>query len=221
MPVRFAEYHLDTDARQLLRGTREVHLSPKAFELLKVLVEKRPKALSKQELLEKVWPGVYVSDASLARAINEIRDAIDDHSRSDGFVQTVHGFGYRFAATGVVDLEPSAQASEGPVFWLIGANVEFRLTNGEHIIGRDPGLTIRLESPRISRQHARVTVNGSEVVIEDLESKNGTFVGTERIHAATRLSPGDEIHIGPIRLVLKFVEDPSGAETEIWTRDPA
>jgi DNA-binding winged helix-turn-helix (wHTH) protein len=216
--VRFADYSLDTEARQLFRGTREVHLSPKAFELLKVLVERRPKALSKQELLEQVWPGVYVSDASLARGINEIRDAIGDHSRSDGFVQTVHGFGYRFATAGVFELGP-ASSREGPVYWLVGNDVEFRIPDGEHIIGRDPGLTIRLESPKISRHHAKLTVNGRDVSIEDLDSKNGTFVGRERIAAATRLRPGDEIHVGPIRFVLKYVEEAASTETEIWTRD--
>jgi len=80
--VRFADYHLDTDARQLFERSRSVHLSPKAFEFLKVLVENRPRALSKQELLDRVWPGVFVSDASLARCVSEIRDAIGDHSRS-------------------------------------------------------------------------------------------------------------------------------------------
>jgi hypothetical protein len=212
--VRFADYNLDTEARQLFRGSREVHLSPKAFELLKVLVESRPRALSKQELLEKVWPGVFVSEASLARGINEIRDAIDDHSRSDGFVQTVHGFGYRFASAGVFGLDAGSGAEAA--CWLIGANLEFRLGNGEHIIGRDPGLPIRLESPKISRHHARMIVSGRDVSIEDLDSKNGTFVGGARIDKVTRLHPDDEIQIGPIRLRLKFVDDPASTETEIW-----
>ena len=112
MHVRFADCDLDTDARQLVRGAQEIHLSPKAFELLKLLVEQRPRALSKQELLDKIWPGVFVSDASLARAASEIRDAIDDHSRSDGFLQTVHGFGYRFASAGVVTL-PGVRRTRG------------------------------------------------------------------------------------------------------------
>ena len=140
MQVRFADCDLDTDARQLVRGGQEMHLSPKAFELLKVLVEHRPRALSKQELLDKIWPGVFVSDASLARAASEIRDAIGDHSRSDGFLQTVHGFGYRFAATGVVSLPNGgrsgpdrglrprpARHADGPACWLVGRDCEFRL----------------------------------------------------------------------------------------------
>ena len=151
MRVRFADYDLDTDARQLVRGTRQIHLSPKAFELLKVLVENRPRAMSKQELLDKIWPGVFVSDASLARAVSEIRDAIADHSRSEGFLQTVHAFGYRFASAGVVEAPGPAAVSDGPVCWLVGRDLEFRLADGEHIVGREPGVSIRLDSPRVSR----------------------------------------------------------------------
>ena len=217
--VRFAEYNLDTDARQLFQGAREVHLSPKAFELLKVLVENRPRALSKAELLEKIWPGVFVSDASLARSVSEIRDAIGDHSRSDGFLQTVHGFGYRFATAGVTDTHSGALPADGPVCWLIGRNLEFRVLDGQHVVGREPGVSIRLDSPKVSRNHARVTVHGRDVSIEDLASKNGTFVGGVRISQVTALNPGDEIQIGPIRLQFKVVEGPGNTETEVWSRE--
>jgi DNA-binding winged helix-turn-helix (wHTH) protein len=217
--VRFAEYSLDTEARQLFQGAREIHLSPKAFELLKLLVESRPRALSKAELLEKVWPGVFVSDASLARGISELRDAIGDHSRSDGFLQTVHGFGYRFASQGVVETQSSALPATGPVCWLLGRNLEFRVLDGEHVVGREPGVSIRLDSPKVSRNHARIVVKGRDLSIEDLASKNGTFVRGVRITAQTRLNPGDEIQIGPIKLIFKVVEVPGATETEVWSRD--
>lgn len=219
MRVRFAEYSLDTEARQLFQGAREVHLSPKAFELLKLLVDNRPRAISKKELLDKIWPDVFVSDASLARSVSEIRDAIGEHSRTDGFLQTVHGFGYRFASAGVTETQNNAPPADGPVCWLIGRNLEFRVLDGEHVVGREPGVSIWLDSPKVSRNHARVTVHGRDASIEDLASKNGTFVGGVRISQATRLNPGDEIQIGPIRLQFKVVEGPGNTETEVWTRD--
>jgi DNA-binding winged helix-turn-helix (wHTH) protein len=219
MRVRFADCDLDIDARQLLRGAQEVHLSPKAFELLKILVEERPRALSKQVLLERIWPGVFVSDASLARAASEIRDAIGDHSRSEGFLQTVHGFGYRFASTGVAELATSPDPVPAGSCWLVGRDYEFRLGQGSHIVGREPGVPIRLDSPKVSRNHARLSVFGDEVSIEDLGSKNGTFVRGERIEVATPLMPGDELQIGPIKLVLRlFTAD--GTVTEIWSVEP-
>lgn len=224
MRVRFADYLLDTLARRLVHGTREIHLSPKAFELLKVLVENRPRAMAKQELLDKIWPGVFVSDASLARAVSEIREAVADHSRSEGFLQTVHAFGYRFATTGVVEAaEPAAEPAavpDGPVCWLIGRDLEFRLTDGEHIVGREPGVSIRLDSPRVSRNHARVTVSARTVSVEDLGSKNGTFVQGVRIQEPTRLEPGDDVQIGPVKLILRIVEGPGATETAVWSEDP-
>ena len=175
-----------------------------------------------QELLERIWPGVFVSDASLARAASEIRDGIGDHSRSDGFLQTVHGFGYRFATVGVVELglAPAAIAPvDGPVCWLVGRDVEFRLLDGEQIVGREPGVAIHLDSPKVSRHHARLTVNGREVSIEDLGSKNGTYVRGTRIEERTRLNPGDDIQIGPIKLIFRVVEGQGATETEVWSQD--
>lgn len=218
MHVRFADCDLDTDSRQLLRGTEEIHLSPKAFELLKVLVESRPRAVPKQELLDRIWPGVFVSDASLARAVSEIRDGIGDHSRSDGFLQTVHGFGYRFANAGVVVLAPSTGPREGPACWLVGRDCEFRLGDGEHLVGREPGVSIRLDSPKVSRHHARVIIAGRVATVEDLGSKNGTYVRGGRIEERTGLVAGDDIQIGPIRLVFRVTEG-GGTATEVWTQE--
>jgi DNA-binding winged helix-turn-helix (wHTH) protein len=219
MHVRFADCELDTGARQLLRQSRAVHLSPKAFELLKTLVEERPRAVSKQELLERVWPGVFVSDASLARAVSEIRDAIGDHSRSDGYLQTVHGFGYRFATAGVV-ATPEPELARGSC-WLIGRDLEFRITDGDHVIGREPGVSIRLDSPKVSRHHALVVASGRAVSIEDLGSKNGTFVRGNRIEARTLLTSGDEVQIGPVKLIFRVDEGMGITETEVWKDEPA
>ena len=198
---------------------------PKPSSCSRALVEERPRALSKQELLDRIWPGVFVSDASLARAVSEIRDAIADHSRSDGFLQTVQGFGYRFAVAGVTErVEPSTRGepSREPVCWLVGRNQEFRLGAGDHVIGREPGVSIRLDSPRVSRHHARFVVgvvsgaSGRDVSVEDLGSKNGTFVRGIRIDERTRLSSGDDIQIGPITLILRIVEGLDATETEVW-----
>ena len=84
---------------------------------------------------------------------------------------------------------------------------------------RDVGVAIRLDSPKVSRNHARIVVNGNEVVIEDLSSKNGTFVRGSRIEAPTTLAPGDEIQVGPVRLRLRIDEHPGNTLTEAWTRD--
>lgn len=103
MQVRFGEFMLDTDTRQLIGTEGEVHLSPKAYELLTVLVEKRPRALSKQELHERLWPATFVSEVNLATLIAEIREALGDDARKPRFVRTARRFGYAFCGT-TVDL---------------------------------------------------------------------------------------------------------------------
>ena len=98
MTFRFADCILDTSARSLLReGRPAARLTPKSFELLALLVEHRPRALPKEELLERVWPGVFVSDASLAKVVSKLRQAIGDDAASP-IIRTVHGYGYAFAA---------------------------------------------------------------------------------------------------------------------------
>src|SRR5262245_6322205 len=98
MAIRFADCTLDTGARRFVRAGQESHLSPKAFELLVLLVESRPRAVSKAELLDRIWPGVFVSDASLAKVVSKIREAIG-HSEDAPVLRTVHGYGYAFAGT--------------------------------------------------------------------------------------------------------------------------
>src|SRR5262245_3995756 len=87
---------MDVGTRQLLEADREVHLSPKAFDLLAALLGARPRALSKAELHALLWPDTFVSEANLAVLVAEIRDAIDDDARTPRFVRTVQRYGYAF-----------------------------------------------------------------------------------------------------------------------------
>jgi DNA-binding winged helix-turn-helix (wHTH) protein len=218
MTLRFADCRLDTDTRQLFRGTEEIHLSPKAFELLKRLVESRPRALSKAEMLEGVWPGVFVSDASLARVINEIRDGIGDQARRARIVRTVHRYGYAFAAEAAEDAEdeprPTPPAPGRHVCQFLCDRREFPLPDGEHIAGREADAGVWLDSPRVSRRHARIIVTGDRATIEDLGSKNGTFVRGARISTPTALDPGADVRIGPFTLIFLVAHGPGATETQ-------
>ena len=96
--VTFGVFTLDGRRRQLLQGSRPIHLSPKAFDLLAVLVEERPAAVSKDDLHRRLWPDSFVSDGSLAVLVAEIRSALGDDVRNPAFVRTLHRFGYAFVA---------------------------------------------------------------------------------------------------------------------------
>jgi DNA-binding winged helix-turn-helix (wHTH) protein len=211
--LRFASCTLDTDARTLVRDGSQVHLAPKAFEVLSVLAASRPRALSKAELLERVWPGVFVSDDSLAKVISRIRKALDDDDASP-ILRTVHGYGYAFAAAAedvrdIAGTDPRRAA----LCWLFCGNREFPLSDGEHILGREPEADICLDSPQVSRRHARVIVSGPHATLEDLGSKNGSFVRGVRISAPTPLRSGDEASIGPFRLLFRVATESASTQT--------
>ena len=216
MRFRFTDCLLDIEARRLFRGNQEMHLSPKAFEVLKVLLENRPRVLTKTELTERVWPGVFVSDASLAKAVSKIRDAIgqDDDAR---IVRTVHGCGYAFAAPVRYDdqIDRPADAGDPAVCWLVCGRREFPLSVGEHVVGRESDAGIVLDSPKVSRRHAKLMVNAERVILIDLGSKNGSFVRGVRINEPVTLRPGDDIRIGPFALVFQFSAEADSTETEL------
>ena len=68
---------------------------------------------------------------------------------------------------------------------------------GEYIIGREPGLDLHADTPLLSRQHARLTINYDHLLLEDLGSSNGTFVNDQPLAEATRLFPNQSIRLGP------------------------
>ena len=146
MQVTFGGYCLDLGTRQLLHGKDEVRLSPKAFDLLQVLVDNRTRALSKAELHERLWPGTFVTDANLAVLVAELRSALHDRPRAPKFVRTVHRFGYAFCGQieGAVDVSAPARTC-----WVVWGHVEIALHEGDNIIGRDPGAVVRLDFPSV------------------------------------------------------------------------
>ena len=219
MKVRFADCTLDVAARRLVRAGREAHVSPKAFELLRILVDNRGRALSKAELLERAWPDVFVSEASLARVVTEIRDAVGDDAREGRIIRTMHGYGYSFGATVEAD-EPSGAAADAADWtcWIVWRKRAFPLNEGEHIVGREPGVTVWLDSPKVSHQHARVAVTGAGATIEDLGSKNGTIVRGARISTPVDLESGDEIRIGPFTLSFRAAAGQTTTESEVRER---
>jgi TolB-like protein/Tfp pilus assembly protein PilF len=97
MKIRFGDCVLNTDERVLLRDGQPVHLTSKAFQLLTHLLEVRPRAATKAELQEKLWPSTFVSEGNLATLVKEARTAIGDHARKPLYIRTVHAFGYAFA----------------------------------------------------------------------------------------------------------------------------
>lgn len=200
----FGPYRLETSQRRLLRGEQEVPLTPKAFELLRLLVEQRPRALSKDEIMRAIWPGVFVSENNLATVIRDLRAALDDDAAAPTYIRTAFGFGYAFVADAADEAgTPGAGASLAAAWRLIVDAREVALAPGDHIIGRSAPATIVVDGPTISRRHARLVVTGAGVSCEDLGSKNGTWVGDTRIHGPTEVRNGDRLRFGSVLAVLR------------------
>jgi DNA-binding winged helix-turn-helix (wHTH) protein len=225
MRVTFGGVMLDTDARRLLRGAEPVSLSPKAFDLLAYLIENRPNALSKDVLHERLWPGVFVSDTNLAGLVADIRRALGDDARTPRYVRTVQRFGYAFAGTVESERDSSATLKGLPDTnrgtnspgrcWLARGTRQIPLADGENILGRDENGG-PLASNSISRRHARITVDGANAYIEDLGSKNGTFLRGRSIKRREKLVDGDAVALGGVGLVFRT---PSGdRSTRTWKK---
>jgi DNA-binding winged helix-turn-helix (wHTH) protein len=217
VPVRFGDFVFDEDTRQLLQGGELVALSPKAFELLRHLLRRRPRAMSKDELHALIWPGTNVTDASLASAASDLRAALHDRRRRPQFIRTVHGFGYAFC--GEAEAMGGGGGPEtpagGPVCRLIWKRREIDLTEGENILGRDRDAVVWLDSPTVSRRHARIMVSGGQAMLEDLGSRNGTWIRGQKITGPVRLSDLDEVKLGSVVTVFRILEA-SATESASW-----
>jgi DNA-binding winged helix-turn-helix (wHTH) protein len=212
----FDRFILDGDTRRLLHDCEEVHLSPKALHLLLVLVENRHRAVSRAELQKELWPSTYVLDTNLASLIKEIRRALGDTADTPKFVRTVHRFGYWFIGV----LRDGASPESGNVttrYWLIWASRQIPVTQGEHVLGRAPDASVWIDAPGISRHHARLVLEGEQAMLEDLGSKNGTYVGDQRVTAPRRLDDGDQIRLGPVVITFR-IPPPVGATDTVPSR---
>lgn len=203
MKVRFDAFLLDTDRRQLDHSGAERHLTPKAFDLLTILVETRPNAVAKDALHQRLWPATFVSDANLAILIAEIRTALGDSARRPRYIRTVQRFGYAFAAEAGQVSDPGRPVTGGAGCWLTSKRQRFVLDVGEHTVGRMPDADVSVDHESVSRRHARVIVTPDRVTLEDLGSKNGTYVGTERVTGPTPLEDRDRVRFGSVALTFR------------------
>jgi DNA-binding winged helix-turn-helix (wHTH) protein len=204
MRIRFGNCVLDRGTRELRKRGRVVDLSPKAYRLLEVLLERRPEAVGKEELQDLLWPGVFVAEGNLARLINEVRKASGDDAGKPRFVRTVHGFGYAFSGPAEADTETQERGSTPDVVYkLVWDEREIALKEGENILGRDRDAVAWIDIPSVSRHHARIVISGTRATLEDLGSKNGTYVKGQRVTTPRPLRDGDSLLIGSAEMEFR------------------
>jgi DNA-binding winged helix-turn-helix (wHTH) protein len=198
--VCFGDCVADFDARQLLVAGKPVHVEPRALRLLELLIAARPRALSKQELQDALWPKTFVTGRSLARLVADLRKALDDRGRVPRFIRTFHRFGYSFCAEAGPLTRPAGQDS---VFKLLWSDREIALQEGENILGRERDAAAWIDVYSVSRRHARIVVSGERATLEDLGSKNGTFLRGEAVTRPAALSDGDRLRLGTVEMTIR------------------
>ena len=209
MRLRFGELTFDPGRREVYRGPEPLRLSPKAFQLLALLVGRRPDAVGKQDLLDALWPDAVVTEGSLAALVKDLRRALGETAQEPSVVRTVFGFGYAFDAP-VVEVSDVTSRHRHVLLW---GRQETALGEGANVVGRVPEAAVWVAHRSVSREHARVVVRGETAEIEDLASKNGTFRGSQRVTGRVALSNGDEVRLGEVRLLYFGPGADPGQET--------
>jgi DNA-binding winged helix-turn-helix (wHTH) protein len=197
MRIQFGRFLIDTGRVQLFAGGQEVPLTPKAFGVLRLLIERRPDVVDKDTIAAEVW-GAPVSDASLTMVMTELRKALGDSASSPSVIRTAHRRGYAFCA----DATPAPESRDEAKFFLVVDDRRFPLRPGETIAGRDEACGITLDDQSVSRRHARFLVQDESVTVEDLNSTNGTRVNGKRISAVADVKAGDTLKIGGVKARL-------------------
>jgi len=219
--IRFGGFEVDSARRQLRRDGAVVHLAPKAFDLLSLLVAASPRVVTKAELHERLWPRGAVADATLVALVKELRRALDDRDRHHPVIRTAHRVGYAFEQPiEHVATQPS-ESSVVTVHWLLGGERRLPLTNGENLVGRTTEAHVWIAHSTVSRRHARIVVAGPEACVEDLDSKNGTSVGGRKVAAPHALRDGDLVRFGDALFTYRRVEPSPATITQIGNSDGA
>jgi DNA-binding winged helix-turn-helix (wHTH) protein len=224
MAVTFSAFTLDRVTRQLLCAGRAVAISPKAFELLALLVEKRPAAVSKADIHARLWPDAFVSDGNLTVVMAELRDVLGDDARHPSYLRTLHRFGYSFIAPASDTAPHDAHEPRVTHCWLLANSDRAALWAGDNVVGRgaladirvglDATADLRMDGTGVSRRHALLVVRNEHVTLQDLSSKNGTFLDDVRVGAPVVLEDGAWIRLGPLSLHYRRFVDGSPTQTQ-------
>jgi len=219
MRLASGDWVFDSDTREVIRKGAAVPLSPKAFDLLDLLIRRRPKAVSKADIHEHLWPGTFVSAANLANLVAELRAALGDDARASRILRTVPRFGYAFAAN--ASAKAPAVRSAPFTCRLVWGPREIALDPGENLIGRERDSVVWIDDVSVSRRHARISVDDSGATVEDLGRKNGTFLSGRRIEKPARLADKDAIKIGPASMVFRLFKRTGSTASTVGKRERA
>jgi DNA-binding winged helix-turn-helix (wHTH) protein len=208
MRLSFADCTLDLSERRLWRSGSVVPLEPKMYQLLELLIKRRPAVIANEELDELLWPHVYVARTSLTRLVSALRTVLGDESRDSQIIRTAYKTGYAFCAT-VTEQHSEPAAGAAPprarpdAIQLVWNEQIIALGEGEFVAGRGEECSVVIDASTVSRRHAKIVVRADTVTIEDLESTNGTRVNGMQITVPTAIAHGNKVELGSEVLLVK------------------
>ncbi len=200
---------------RISRDGTVLQLRPRAMDVLVCLAMEAGKLAAKRHLIDAVWQTEFVSDHALTQVIAEIRAALGDDARNPAYIENIPRKGYRLVAA-VTPVEAAIRPVREATLplRLQGNGTEYPLSQGSNVIGRTADAAVCIDRTEVSRCHARVVVNGTTATVEDLGSKNGTFLNGQRLHQPTVLADGDEIWIGRSVARFRYLIDGEPTQTE-------
>lgn len=208
MRLSFGDCTLDLSERRLWRGGEVVPLEPKMYQLLDILITRRPAVIPNEELDELLWPHVYVARTSLTRLVSALRALLGDESRDSHIIRTAYKTGYAFCAkvtaAAVPEVTPAALPGAKPdTIQLVWNERIIPLGEGEFVAGRGEECSVVIDASTVSRRHAKIVVRAGSITIEDLESTNGTRVNGMLITVPTAITNGNRVELGSEVLLIK------------------
>jgi DNA-binding winged helix-turn-helix (wHTH) protein len=218
---QLGEWVVEPDLGRLTRAGDTVGLELKAMSVLLCLARCSGNLVTRQDLIDAVWATEFISDNTLTHAIAELRSALGDDAKSPFYIETIHRRGYRLmVGASESDNTQTDTADKPSCFHVVVGDRSVRLANGENLIGRIPWATVTIDSLQVSRRHALIVVENACAILEDLDSKNGTYLNGLPLEDPACLEHGDQIGLGSHIVVLQLVATVTTEEGDTPT-DPA
>jgi DNA-binding winged helix-turn-helix (wHTH) protein len=210
---RFAAFELDVAAYALKHRGRPVKLERIPMEVLIFLVQRAGTLVERSDIQAHLWsPDVFIEhEAAINTAVRKIRHALGDDAEAPRFVETVVGKGYRFIA--LLEERSLPGAAAFPRYALTVGKQEFVLHSRDTVLGRDPSAGIYVDHPSVSRRHARISIESRGPVVQDLGSRNGTFVNGRRIDGPAKIHHKSIIGLGSIAVVFSILRRPASTQS--------
>jgi DNA-binding winged helix-turn-helix (wHTH) protein len=144
---------------RISRDGATVHIEPKVMDLLVYLARHSGQVVSKNDIIDAVWEGHIVANSALSRCMALLRGALGDDARKPRYIETIPKRGYRLIVP-ITGIEPDVADAQTEMVRVRVGERELPLDAGEHLIGRLPEATVCIDSPKVSRSHARIVVDG-------------------------------------------------------------